>query len=295
MSCLRKTEFVKMRRIIFVLVAAVFVIVGCSNNDELLLVEEPQSQVLTIDLFKHYGEIHNSFLINAYKNFEAPRRNSSLNDAIEYISDFNISFVSKLDIDDVEKLESIRLLQKYKHFVNTSAFYAEHFIVGSKSNSDKALYFEMIDEAANIEAIDDFELQQVVRIGQLLQENHDGMISDEDLYNIIVQIKDQWEAMAYTVESNKGQMLGVILSISISSLEWWRENPEAAMGQNTRIAPWAAADIAGAVIGAAGAAVNGAVNGEVTAGGVATGALIGAVVGSTGVVNKLAEVISTII
>lgn len=285
-----------MKRILLGIISVTMIaLTGCSKQDEILGIDSITPETLSIDMFSHYGEMHNKFIANAYKNFVEPRRIANIDAAIDYICQFNIAFVDSLRLSDDERNLTISALHDYKRFVNTRAFYAEFFEVGSKNGSDKSLYYTLIDEAASVEAIDDFELEQVSRIGQLLQENHDGLISDEELYSIILKIKEQWEGMDYTVESNKGQMLGVILSISLASLEWWTENPEAAINHETRIAPWVAGDIAGAVIGAASSAVNGAIGGEITAGGVGRGALIGAVAGSTGAVSKLAKVIQKVL
>ena len=283
------------RRAYFLVVAAIAILVGCTNNKE-VLVDASKPEVLTIDMFKHYGEMHNQFLINAYNNYEAPRRVATVDEVIEHISQFNIAFVDGLDLTDDNKSVTIQALQDYKHFVNTTAFYAKYFVSPSKSDRDTALYFKLIEQAARIGTIDDFELEQINLIGHKLQENHDGLISDAELHAIISRIKDHWEAMEYNAESNKGHTLGVVLSISLASLEWWAENPEAVINQEVRIAPWVAADIAGAVVGAASAAINGAINnGDVSGSGVGLGAAIGAVTGSTGVVGKLAKAIQKVL
>jgi len=85
-------------------------------------------------------------------------------------------------------------------------------------------------------------------------------------------------------------MVGTILAISISSIEWWEENPDALDGlaarselnQKSLIAPWLATDIGGAIIGGVYAGVVG--NSWRSA---AYGALGGAVFASTGAAGRL--------
>lgn len=91
-------------------------------------------------------------------------------------------------------------------------------------------------------------------------------------------------------------MVASILAISIASIEWWEENPDA-FADNTKstkaLPVWAAADVVGGVLGAGMSAaaqygVNGDVNWEI----VGYSALGGAVAGSTGIVGKAAKWIS---
>lgn len=85
----------------------------------------------------------------------------------------------------------------------------------------------------------------------------------------------------------QGALGGVVLSVSKSSLEYWKEEQPA---QTKAVQAFVGADIAGAVMGAANGAIGSyVVSGSVNWGSVGWGAATGAIIGSTGVVGKLGK------
>lgn len=103
--------------------------------------------------------------------------------------------------------------------------------------------------------------------------------------------------MGYLADDGSGYVSGYAIAISIASMEWWEENPDAAMmdlkGTSVLVPAWAVADVVGAIWGATSGAIGSyLMNGEVKWGAVGFGALSGAVAGSTGVVGKVAKWIS---
>jgi len=54
----------------------------------------------------------------------------------------------------------------------------------------------------------------------------------------------------YSINSGEEQLIGVILSISINTINWWENNPN--IIPDAKLPLWAALDIAGAVGGATG-------------------------------------------
>ena len=102
---------------------------------------------------------------------------------------------------------------------------------------------------------------------------------------------------SFGYENNgEGEMVATFLAISISSLEWWEENPDALgifssrnnASKSQLIAPWLAADLVGGLVsGVTAAAGQAIVNGEVSLGTVGWSALAGAVSSSTGAVGRI--------
>jgi len=93
--------------------------------------------------------------------------------------------------------------------------------------------------------------------------------------------------------------MAMTLAISISSLNWWKENGDTLSGSLGKIKSamllpaWVGADIAGAAIGAITSGISQyTVNGDVNWSVVGLSALGGAVAGSTGIVGKVGEWLS---
>lgn len=76
-------------------------------------------------------------------------------------------------------------------------------------------------------------------------------------------------------------------SLCFASIEWWEKNPNI-LPDDSKVAPWVAADLAGALVGEVTGAISfGKLNGK--------SVLAGAVSGSTGAVGKGAKLISKIL
>jgi len=288
----------KMKKIIFsllsVAIIATIVNTSCKKTDEV-----PNSNVekLSFESFEKYGSIHNDFLSNFKSEFDINPEITTVRDGIDYISQFNINFAMELDIDNVEKKALINSLEKHKRFLHTPEFYNELFVSSFKSTGESTgLYFESTEQAHNLGIIDDFEFNRINLIGQKVKDNHDGLISDYELKTIILQIKDEWIAKGYSIDSDNGHALAITLAISLASLEWWEENPDA-FGDNqngTKALPaWAAADVVGAGYSAVVAGIGSySTTGEVNWGAVGIAAGGGAVAGSTGIIGKAGKWLS---
>ncbi|MDR0295739.1 MAG: hypothetical protein LBH91_06100 [Prevotellaceae bacterium] len=258
-------------RLTALLIAFVALVTSCAK------VDETNTEIFQ-NPYAHVGKLHNDFLTNVKNNFQSDLEITELEDGINFITDFNISYVSTLNISPEEKAMYVNSLNEYKRFVNTTIFYNEFFAPSTRSSEGK--YFDYLEEALSLELIDDFEYEQLDLIGRTLIGNYNGNIPDHKLKRVILGINDQWIEQGYTVDSQNGQILAVTLAISISSIEWWEENPD--VFELTRILPaWAGADIAGAV--------GGAIWSAITGGNLASGAAGGAIMGSTGVAGKVGK------
>jgi hypothetical protein len=122
------------------------------------------------------------------------------------------------------------------------------------------------------------------------------LISDYELKKIILQIKNEWIAKGYSIDSDNGHALAITLAILLASIEWWEENPDAFGDnqKNTKASPaWAAADVVGAGYSAVVAEIGSySTTGEVNWGEVRIAAVGGAVAGSTGIIRKAGKWLS---
>ncbi|MFY9595082.1 MAG: hypothetical protein WAQ01_00145 [Bacteroidales bacterium] len=284
-----------MKKIIFSLLSiAVIVIIAitsCQKTDEVI---NSNLKKMSFESYEKYGKIHNDFLSYFKNEFVINPDITKLSEGIDYITQFYINFAMGLDLSADEKNTLIKSLEDYKRFLYTPDLYNELFV----SEESKGLYFESITQAHNLGIIDDFEFNSMNLIGQKAKDNHDGLISYEELKNIILQIKNEWIAQGYSIESDKGHALAITLAISLASIEWWEENPDAYGDnqKNTKALPvWVGADIAGAAVGATQSAIiSYTTTGEVNWESVGLSAVGGAIVGSTGIIGKAGKWISNL-
>ncbi|MDI9575881.1 MAG: hypothetical protein QM292_05555 [Bacteroidota bacterium] len=272
-------------------VIAIIAITSCQKPDEVI---NSNLKKMSFESFEKYGKMHNDFLSHFKNEFVINPDITKLSEGIDYITQFYINYAMELEIGTDEKNTLIKSLEDYKRFLYTPEFYNELFV----SEDSSGLYFESIKQAHNLRIIDDFEFNRMNLIGQKAKDNHDGLISYEELKNIILQIKNEWIAQGYSIESDKGHALAITLAISLASIEWWEENPDAYDDnqKNTKALPaWAGADIVGAGYGAAVSAISSyTTTGEVNWEAVGIGAVSGAVSGSTGIIGKAGKWLSNL-
>ena len=238
---------------------------------------------MRINSYEYFGKGHNLFLTNVDKNFESDFNITKLDDAIEFVNKFNTSFALTLGIKDKEELKIfINSLNDYKRFVRTDILFKELF--------EDGLCFSRIKEALSIKVIDQFEFDKLNILVQATYDNYKGKVSNSEIEKMILSIQGELDRKCSKLGSEYGQILGITLSISRASIEWW--NNKNGNG-NAKIPAVVGADIAGAIIGAVSSGV-----GSCTTGGsvnwksVAWGACAGAVMGSTGIVGKVGKWLS---
>ena len=253
---------------------------------------------LTVTDFTKAGVIHNAFLTNVNSNFESVTKEDDLNERIETISDFNKEFVSTLDLPFKDKQILIQSLENNKELVVTAKLTEKSFSSNKLKSGDieNANIFELIEYLKSTSQINENSYDILSKLSTDLKSNYENSLSDEQLKSNIQGLISEFDNYGYDLESGEGEMVGTILAVSIASIEWWKENPEA-FGDNLKSAKalpvWAAADIVGGVLGAGlSAGAQYAVNGEVNWFVVGISAVGGAVAGSTGIVGKAAKYLS---
>ena len=253
---------------------------------------------LKVSDFTKAGEIHNAFLTILNNNFEPIKEVDDLNERIETINDFNKKFVSNLDLTIEDRQLLVQSLDNHKEFVVADKLAEKSFGSNQLKSGDieNANIFELIEYLKTTNQIDVDSYDILNKLSLDLKSNYEHSLSDTLLKLNILQLIAEFNNLGYDLGSGEGEMVGTILAISIASIEWWEENPDA-FGDNlksTKALPvWAGMDIVGGVIGAGmSVAIQVKVNDEVNWEIVGYSALGGAVVGSTGIIGKAGKWLS---
>lgn len=275
-------------------VATVFF--ACSTDDD---PNKAESDKLSFESFKKYGDYHNLFLSNFRDNFMSTPDIKQLGEGIDYINSFNKEFVNQLDLSRLEKEVLKSSLDRTKHFVNPPALFDACYSEPAKSpdGSPAGNLFTNIESSLVKGYIDQFEYQKLTLIGEKIKDNYYGIINDAELESIVMQVRSEWIEQGYSETSKYGRTLAIALSISISSMDWWKENQDAihSDGSDAKVAAWVAADIVGACYGAVVSGIGSyATQGEVNWGAVGISAVGGAVAGSTGGIGKAAKFLKSL-
>ena len=291
-----------MKNIKFILgfsLIAIFFIVACSKEDSTNI----ETTQLKVSDFNKIGEIHNSFLTNVKDNFEIIETLTNEQEKIEAIYQFNKDFVTSLDISATEKNLLIADLDKTKSLVKEDVLISKSFGIAlnnkyySKNQENEENLFDIIENLKTDGKINNESYQILNSLSNDLKANYEGSLSDNQLKINVQSLINDFNNAGYS-ENSDGEMVGTVLSISISSIEWWEQNPDALDNLESRsnvsnkavIAPWLAADLVGAAWGGAtGAIASYAGAGEVNWTAVGIGAASGAISGSTGAIGKIAN------
>jgi hypothetical protein len=289
-----RTRNFKITGILAVLLA--IVLFACSKEDAF----QTEPELLSFEQFEVYGEIHNQFMTNVKDNFEPDERIENVDQALNYVNEFQLSFLEKADLKGIDKKYLSDALVSSSELVVFDLTYEKMFLSPNArtSESDEPTLFELVEEANSKGLLDNFEYQSLKNLGEKVKDSYDGFVSDNELKAYISDLKYEWIAQGYTEESENGRIMAYVLAISLSSLEWWEANPDAGLTENSNgrvmaLPAWAAADIGGAIVSGAIAAsgqytLTGEVNWEV----VGWSALGGGISTSTGAAGKVAGFIS---
>ncbi len=248
--------------------------------------------------FKKSGEIHNAFLLNVKENFRILEKIDNINERIEVVNNFNKEFVSSLDLPTSEKQILVKELDNHKDLVLTSNLVSRTFkgspLKGIKSTSEfeNVNIFQLIEKLREDNQINENSHNILNSLAQDLKLNYEHSLSDLQFKENIEALIENFNNYGYDIESGEGKMVGTVLAISIASIQWWEENPDA-LPSHIKVAPWVAADVVGAALGAGiSAAAQYHVNDEVNWEVVGYSALGAGAVASTGIVGKAAKWIS---
>lgn len=277
-------------------IVATLVVVACTQNDG----ENIGSTQIKVSDYSAIGKMHNDFLTNVKDNFNEIENITTESGKIDFINNFNKNFIDGLDISNNEKSLLAIEFDKTKNFVVEDNLIENSFgnsIFSKAQNEDEVSIFSIVDNLKNENHITDKSYEILTSLSNSLKQNYEGNLSDEQLKLDVENLITDFNSFGYE-NNGEGEMVATFLAISISSLEWWEENPDALdifssrnkASKSQLIAPWLATDLVGGLVsGVTAAAGQAIVNGEVSLGTVGWSALAGAVSASTGAVAKIVK------
>lgn len=311
----------------FILIASLFVLASCSNQEELSQDKgTPAGKKSNFETFAIYGETHNALLHYVSTNFSEPQSDpATKEEALDYVLSVQKKGIADLPISDNDKTLLAEGLETYKRFYVTDdlmeVIQPTLLRTSVDEDDEEEVTTEeiraLIKEAYDTGSIDEFEYESFMLLIDYVLANASGVLSDADFAIKVDELIAQWDVKYADVDFSelevqqdedslttkeaimmdlqdapKGALGGVVLNVSQSSLDYWGN--ELPIAPPTRaVQAIVGADIAGAVVGACTSAVESyATTGKVNWRNVAWKTASGAVIGSTGIVGKLGKWIS---
>ncbi|MEM8907966.1 MAG: hypothetical protein AAGD05_08990, partial [Bacteroidota bacterium] len=248
----------------------------------------PECNPLTLSKYANIGNWHNDFLTNIDENF-IPNNSPTITytQKINAISAFNQDYATQLGLNLADQKDLQAEIENFKELVDRYVAYDRFF--ESTDILDNLDLYGLMAELKSLDIIDEFELNLINNLLDLVKANHAGSLSINQLNEALQGLQAEWIAQGYTECGAHGEFSAMVLSISLASVEWWLSNPGAG-NIVLRVAPWVAADVGGAIYGAgAGALGSYLINGEVSWKATAWASLAGAVGASTGIAGKIGK------
>ncbi len=283
---------------------------------------------IKVEDYYYLGNLHNKGLDYVVQNIDEEKFSKNLDQNVNYINDLLTSFYKQNGIHNSGSgnFQYFVVAENFMSYLNNGAnAYQELGSVAFETTrslnlsfgllSDEPTFSSLLTNSLNQRIIDNYEFSSLVEIKKLVDDNGKGMNKTSEILEQLIIKKNQFDAKKYPTSNNAGHVLAITLAISIKSMEWWIEHEDFMTYQGTSeeyflvkngpngdiefkknssvvVAPWVAADVAGAVVGAAGGAISSyAGTGSVNWTSVGVSAVFGAVTGSTGVVGRLAKLI----
>ena len=289
-----------------IVLLSVVLFTSCTSENDTESIAAENIDKITVQYFLSIGELHNDFLTNVKENFNELNSPTSKQETIDYINDFNKSYIGKLDISTDEKEFLSNEFDKTKAFVVEDNLIENSFgnsifnKTKANQNKEEISIFTLISDLKNQNEINENSQIILLDLAHSLKDNYQGKLSNDLLRFKVEKLIVDFNSFGYE-NNGEGAMVATILAISISSLDWWDQNPDALGVYSPRnesqksqlIAPWLAADLIGGLVsGVTAAAGQAIINGEVDLGTVGWSALAGAVSASTGIVGKIVQAIT---
>lgn len=249
-------------------VIVVAILCACDSSSEM---NTGNTKIGKVADYAYIGEMHNLLMDNAKDNFSCDSESiSSMTqiEKIDYVLDFNTKYAytimqSNLAAEDVSAGMAYyrrSVLPLYRHIdrktrANSTKLTEEQiqeiFNDTILHIDDVETLYQLIDYAKEHKMLTTEAYDCLYKLMTLTDESHFGLISDDELEIEVDRIIENIDDAKYTVGNSTLNVVGPVLSVADSSLEWWRENPDAQF-DNTKLAPLVAADISGAIVGAVG-------------------------------------------
>lgn len=264
---------------------------SCKTESELISSNDPLAEYLA------FGNIHNSMLEKTQEAIEARSTKGeefNLEDWKE-LHELQKEQVQYMDISDSQKVLFTNALDSHFEYYNIDNIWEKSYSLSSDNN--KCEIVSLINSLHASSIIDSFERDLLKKLSEYIIRQ-----KNEPQFAILLAIEGlatQWRNH-YGIQliTKKGKFSAYIIGISLSSAQWWEDNPESAAPQ-TRVAPWVYIDALGAIRSACYSAIqqqiSSQMSGNVDWEQIAYSALAGAVISSTTGLKQVAAIAATIL
>ena len=236
---------------------AVIVLLSCSKQNDPAKIEETSS--LKVNDFIVFGEIHNSFMSNVLEKYQGRGELTSKEEVIHDITDFNLKYAQQ-NYDQYPS-SGLAYLKEYEMFLDNNYFrrYCTKQCTRSSKEEIESYFKEgyegempsldsMIDYLYEVGVLQDNAYKILKDMVDLIVKSLEGQISDANFERAIDGLIIDFDKQEYKEGNSDGEIVGPVLAISRSSLEWWAENPEACLAED-KLPAVVAADAGGAITG----------------------------------------------
>ena len=255
---------------------SLLLIVSCNKDST-------NCDALNFSELNQFGVLHNNYMANL-EAFEAANFDDQLpiEDKIEIVIDFHQSYTNNLEDGNIEdKILFNNYLVQYSPIMDHDHLYDEMFVSQYFMDQPQNM-FDSYQILKDNDLINQYELSLLREMHEKVKANRDGSLGAIELKDFISAKKLEWDNQNFTVCDNHGYVSGLVLSVAQNSIEYWLKYHSGEI--ESRVAPWIAADVGGALIGAVSGAIIGG-NYDAVAGGI----VAGAIVGSTGLAGRLGK------
>ncbi len=248
---------------------------SCKTESELISSNDPLAEYLA------FGNIHNSMLEKTQEAIEARSTKGeefNLEDWKE-LHELQKEQVQYMDISDSQKVLFTNALDSHFEYYNIDNIWEKSY--SSSSDNNKCEIISLINS---------LHASYIIR-----QKNEPQFAILLAIEGLAAQWRNHYGIQLIT---KKGKFSAYIIGISLSSAQWWEDNPESAAPQ-TRVAPWVYIDALGAIRSACYSAIqqqiSSQMSGNVDWEQIAYSALAGAVIYSTTGLKQVAAIAATIL
>lgn len=260
----------KINYLLIVLVTNFFFFSSCTPSESVALEEKNNAKVSD---YSYLGELHNGMLENANHNFasDSTSLGETIDEKISNVVNFNIDYILKAETNNIDKEYVISKLWYCRNMLNlekrmsinslsaltrSATIITDDEIAELQNDSVLSIKFinhisSYIDYAFKSNIINDDSFQILNKLISLIQQSNEGLISDSNFEKEILSIIADVDNKGYNSDSPTIKCVGPILAITISSLDWWKNHPEAISVEN-KVPQVVAIDAAGAVEGVVG-------------------------------------------
>lgn len=241
------------------------------------------------DSYGIWGKMHNDFLDQALDNYHPNSAEKVIGDEeahpnYDALNAAQINYARSLNLPSDEEEALCEALVEYKPYYEPDKCFNDYFI---NKSSNTPVIQQKINYLYQSRMIDEFEYSLLTSLVTDVINIQNGVTNSNGFKILLYSYFQQWNQHFGYMENNQGQLSAYILSIADASYTWWSENNVT----GTRLAPWIAADAAGAIVGGAVNAAKQYITNRRISNWKKVGynALASGVIASTGVVGKLTK------